>query len=876
MKRVALVIILFLFTLSSFADHLKGGWIYYEYLGNGTDPNTSRYRVTVKQYMRCNALGGQLDPEVFLGIFDGGSDQLIQTITIPLSGTDFDQKSDFACIPNPPVVCYRVDQYVAIIDFPDNTGGYILTVQRCCRISGILNIDGSDSTGLTYTNKIPGIINGQSYRNNSSPQFAQKDTVIVCRNSFFTFDFSATDQDGDSLSYSFVDGFLGGDETATGARPNPPVLPLPPYTSNALVSYSGGYSGSFPMGPDVGINPVDGIISGIVPGAIGTYVVAVAVNEYRGGVLIGSTRKEIHIDVGDCQITAAHLMPKYISCDGYSLTFRNETPIPAGSIYTWNFGDSNSGINNTSAAPDPTHIYSDTGVYVVKLKITSPGGCQDSTTALAYVYPYFFAGFITQGQCKNIPIQFSDTTKTTYGAVNSWSWNFGDPSADGDTSHLKNPMYAYSTAGTYDITFSVANDKGCASTITKTISIQDKPDFAVTNDTLICSIDTLQLNAAGAGSVFWTPGYNINNQNNPSPLVSPDVPTKYYVTFTDPFGCIATDSVFVDVKQFVTVDAGADTGICGGDTVHLSLISDALNYQWSPAAFLDNDMIKNPIATPSATTKFYATGNIGKCQHTDSVTVRVTSYPGAGAIPDTAICLGESIQFNASGGSIYSWSPPFFLNDPDIPDPVANPVASIRYIVTIRDTLGCPKPAYDTVVVQVQNIIADAGPSDTSVVVNQPLQLNATGGQFYLWTPSTGLNNPSIASPVAILSNDIDYVVNVSTAAGCFDTDTIRVKVYQLLPDMYVPNAFTPDGDGKNDVFRPIAIGIKQIDYFRVFNRWGVLVYSSDKNVNIRSIGWDGRYKGKPQDSAVFVWMAGGVDYLDNKITKKGAVTLIR
>ncbi|MEP6596836.1 MAG: PKD domain-containing protein [Ginsengibacter sp.] len=876
MKRVSIVVLLFLFTLPLFADHLKGGWIYYEYLGNGSNANTSKYTITVKQYMKCDAFGGQLDPEVFLGIFDGTSNQLIQTETIALSGTEFEEKGDFTCVPNPPAVCYRVDQYVMTIDLPNNTGGYTLAVQRCCRIEGIVNINNSGAAGLTYTNKIPGMINGQSYRNNSSPQFAQKDTVLVCHDAFFTFDFSATDQDGDSLSYSFVDGFLGGNTTPEGVRPNPPVFPPPPYIPDALLPYSNGYSGSFPMGPQVKINPVSGIVSGIFPSTIGTYAVAVAVNEYRGGVLIGSTRKEIHIDVGNCQLTAAHLMPKYMSCDGYSLTLKNESPTPNGSVYTWNFGDPKSGINDTSSLPDPTHVYSDTGIYVVRLKITSAGGCEDSTTTLAYVYPFFSLGFVTQGQCKNTLIQFTDTTKTTYGVVNSWAWNFGDDSTDGDTSHLKNPQYTFSTAKNYDIIFFATNNKGCSSTVTKTISIKDQPDLAVTNDTLICSIDTLQLNAAGTGSIFWAPNYNINNQDNPSPLISPDVPTKYYVTLTDPSGCQATDSVFVDVKQFVTVDAASDTGICQGDPIQLNLISDALTYKWSPAASLDNDMIKNPIAIPLVTTKFYVTGNIGKCEHTDSITVQVALYPGAGDISDTAICIGKSVQFHASGGSTYSWLPSFFLNDPNIPDPVANPDKTIRYIVAISDTLGCPKPVYDTVVVVVQEITADAGPRDTSIVVNQPLQLNATGGQIFVWTPAAGLNDPAIANPVAIVSDNTDYIVNVSTQAGCSATDTISVKVYKLLPDIYVPNAFTPNGDGKNDVFKPIPIGIKQINYFKVFDRWGVLIYSSAKNISMQSIGWDGTYKGKPGNSAVYVWMVGGVDYLNNNTSKKGTVTLIR
>jgi gliding motility-associated-like protein len=876
MKKIALAIVLLLFTLPLFADHLKGGWIYYEYLGNGSMPNTSKYKITVKQYMICDAIGGQIDAEVSLGIFDGSSNQLIRTENILLSGTEFEQKNDYACIPNPPEVCYRVDQYDLTIDLPDNTGGYIVGVQRCCRINGIVNVDNSGSRGLTYTNKIPGVINGQPYRNNSSPLFAQKDTAIVCHDAFFTFDFSATDPDNDSLSYSFISGFLGGNGTPEGVRPNPPVIPQPPYDVNALLPYAGGYSGSFPMGSQVTINPINGVISGIAPNTIGTYVVAVAVNEYRGSVLIGSTRKEIHIDVGDCQLTAAHLMPKYISCNGYSLTFKNETSIPAGSIYRWDFGDSKSGINNTSSVPTPTHIYSDTGIYTVKLKITSAGGCEDSTVALAYVFPYFSPGFTVQGQCTNTQIQFTDTTKTSYGTVNAWSWNFGDPSTNSDTSNIKNPKYTFSAAGNYDLVFSVTNNKGCDSTITKTILIKDKPDFDVTNDTLICSIDTLQLHGAGNGSVFWTPNYNINNQNNPLPLVSPDVPTMYYVTLTDPFGCKASDSVFVDVKQFVTVDAGRDTGICQGDPIQLDIISDALHYKWFPAAPLNNDTIKSPVATPLATTKFYVTGNIGKCQHTDSVTIKVTSYPEGAGIPDTVLCLGQSVQLNASGGSMYTWSPPFFLNNVNIPDPISSPDRTIRYIVAISDTIGCPKPIYDTVVVNVEKIIANAGPRDTSIVVNQPLQLNATGGQFYLWTPASGLNNPSIGNPVATVSDNIDYIVRASNASGCFGSDTITVKVYKILPDIYVPNAFTPGDDGTNDVFKPIPIGVREINSFRVYNRWGVLVYSSSKSASVSSIGWDGRYKGKPADTAVYVWTVEGIDYLNNSIRKKGTVTLIR
>jgi gliding motility-associated-like protein len=230
------------------------------------------------------------------------------------------------------------------------------------------------------------------------------------------------------------------------------------------------------------------------------------------------------------------------------------------------------------------------------------------------------------------------------------------------------------------------------------------------------------------------------------------------------------------------------------------------------------------------------------------------------------------VQLHASGGSIYNWSPPIFLNKPKIADPVSSPQESIRYVVQVNDVLGCPKPTFDTTLIIVEKIVADAGPRDTSIVINQPLQLNGTGGQFYSWSPPTGLNNPNISNPVALLSDNQQYVLTATSAAGCSGTDTIHITVYQVKPDLYVPDAFTPNGDGRNDLFRPIPIGMKSLTYFKVYNRLGELVFST----NSQKDGWDGTYKGQPQDAGVFVWIAGGVDYLGKVISKKGSVTLIR
>ena len=568
----------------------------------------------------------------------------------------------------------------------------------------------------------------------------------------------------------------------------------------------------------------------------------------------------------------SQLDPQPVSCDGFSVTFANNNPSPQNLTFYWEFGDPASGVQDTSTLETPTHVYTDTGAYVYKLVINRGQQCSDSATQIREVYPGFFPGFTTTGRCVNTAIKFTDTTKSKYGRVSAWRWDFGNPSVTNDTSVMQNPTYTYQAVGSYPVQLTVSNSKGCIKTIADTIAIIDKPVFDVTDDTLICSIDTLQLMATGTGSILWTPNYNINNQNSFNPIVSPKVTTTYSATLTETPGCFATKSVVVNVVDKVTLYAGNDSTICQTDSVRLNPISDGLHYIWTPGATLNNNTLKNPLAAPLTNTTFHVIASIGKCNAADDITIRVVPYPNANAGLDTTICFPSSVQLHASGGVSYLWSPTAFLSDPDIADPIATPPQSVQYTVAVSDVLGCPKPAFSSVLVSVEKIVADAGPRDTNVVVNQPLQLNGTGAETFAWNPPTGLNNPDIANPTAILSESQEYVLKVQSAEGCSATDTINVTVYKIDPGLYVPNAFTPNGDGINDVFRPIPIGMKSLKYFRVYNRDGQLIFST----SIQNKGWDGTFKGKRQDADVYVWIVEGVDYLDKVIFQKGSVTLIR
>lgn len=877
MKKIWLTIFLFLSCSIAFSRHIKGGFFNYQYLGAGiSNPLNLRYKITLTVYMECNATPEQVDPNVNFTVFEGTSSTEYANITVAKT-TDYllQKQYDDPCITGNQAICYyKIVVYeLGSIELPVSPNGYTFSYQRCCRIENMDNIVSSGSIGNTYTIKIPGTSSVvPNAVKNSSPNFPVNDTVVICQNNFFVYPFTATDPDGDSLSYSFCTSFSGANQTT----PKPDVATPPPYSS---VPYFSFYNGSIPLGPKVTINHTTGLISGIAPPIVNTgeYAVTVCVSEYRNGLFIGETRKELHIRVRDCSVTRAFLNPIPTSCDGFNVSFKNDATNPPGIEYLWNFGEPVSGLLNTSASATPAHIYTDTGLYLLKLRVSIGGLCPDSTTAIVKIYPGFFPGFKANAPlCKGQPVQFIDTTKAKFGVPTGWQWNFGDLAAIADTSNNKNPTYIYPDSGTYNVQLIVGSTFGCIDTVIKSITIKNNPAInLISHDTLICFIDTLQLKTNNAGNFLWSPNYNISSLTSANPFVSPDIPTTYFVTFTDLTGCSNKDSVFVDVIKSVNIFAGNDTTICRTDGLTINTISNALHYIWTPSTYLSSDTAKNLFANPLVPViTYHVVGNVGKCNNSSNITIKTLPYPPAYAGNDTTVCYRFSVPLHATGGITYQWSPATFLNATNIANPVAvNPTVTTQYIVAVTDIVGCPKPAFDTVIVNVDpRVIANAGPADTTAVLGEPLQLNGTGGSIYLWQPSTWLSNPGIANPVASPEDNITYHLLVTSAAGCSSTDTIRVKLYKVPPSFYVPTAFSPNNDNNNDILKPILLGMKSLNYFRVYNRWGkLLFYTSQKGQ-----GWDGSFKGNLQDPGTYVWMAEGTTYTGQKIVRKGYAVLLR
>lgn len=870
MKKFLFSLLFSITTLLSFANHTKGGWMYYEYIGPGSGSNTLRYRITLKLYTNCILTEGQFDPTINFSIFNNNTGQLYDNVSVDvLDRVDIQNCSTEACYPciqRIPSICYKITTYTFEQDLPATANGFTIAYQRCCRISGIVNIQApSNAQGETWTVNIPG--NLVSYAPfNSSAQFSQNDTAIVCAGSTFEFDFSAFDPDGDSLSYEFTPAFTGGGQ----GNPSPPTASNPPYQS---IPYAGGFSGQLPMGSGVTINRKTGIVSGIAP-ASGIYVLTVTAYEYNKTtkVRIAEVRKSLHIEVADCNKTEAALKPVYTNCDSLTFHFRNEGSGADIQTYEWDFGD-----GGTSTLPDPLHTYLAPGDYKVKLVVNRGLECSDSATTIVKVYPGFRPAFEILGQCTNTPIKFNDKTTADHGVINSWSWNFGDFGSINNTSTLQFPTHSFAKPGDYDIQFIVGSSVGCIDTLTQKLSILDHPPLELTNDTLICTVDTLQLNAIGTGTFLWSPNYMISSLTSPSPLVSPDVTTKYFVQLTDAFGCVGVDSVKITVVGHVTQFMPLDTTICKTDPIVINLVSDALYYSWTEIpnnGSIQDPTVKTPTVRPLETTTYHVVGSISKkCFAENDIKVKVVPYPVPDVGPDIPVCLGSSTQLHASGGAYYNWKPAIFLSATNIPDPlVIKPTGGVRYIVAVRDTLGCPKTVLDTVLVNVIQIHADAGPSDTSVVLGQPLQLNATGGNHFLWSPDRWLTDIHAPNPVSLPQDDIRYMVEVSDDNGCKATDTIRVHFYRLAAGLYVPNAFTPNKDGKNDLFGPIELGMKTLDIFTIYNRWGELIFSTTDMKK----GWDGTYKGRGQDPGTYVWYGEGIDYTGKKVSVKGTVILVR
>lgn len=869
-KRVLfLYAILTCIALSSRADHITGGAISYEL--KSVSGNQYTYTVTVKMYMVCHSYREFYNP-TYVSFFDKKSNARVKDMLVPLTSIqNIELTSNDECITNPPDVCHRIGFYIFDVTLPASVNGYILTSEVFFRVNNMSNLaTGYENLGATYTAEIPGTFILPTGPKNNSAKFVGNDLVIICAGNPFNYSFAAEDKDGDELFYSLCSAYRS-DNFMFGIDLIPPAPP--PYNS---VPYGSGFSSGKPFGDGVSINEKTGMISGIAPKP-GTYVITVCVEEHRDGKFIATQRKDLQINVASCSFTSALLPEAYLLCgNSKTVSMENLSTSPLIESYKWRVSNSKGADIYTTDSPTANYTFTDTGLYNVRLDVNQGRKCADSAFSQVRVYPGFKPDFKYSGVCMDKRTQFTDATSSLYGTINSWLWNFTGDGSPESSSVQQNPEYTYASLGVRNVTLKVTDTKGCMDSVIKAIEIFDKPPVELAfRDTLICKPDSLQLNALGVGIYKWTPLTNILNPESAQPTVSPLTTTTYYVDLTAD-GCNNRDSVIVRVVDHVTLQIMNDTTICNGDAALLRVESDGLKYNWSPASQMNDATLQQPTAYTTANTIYHVTANIGHCIAEANVNVKTVPYPTAIANADTTICFGATAFLNGiTNGSSYQWYPPTGVSDARALHTLVSPDATTTYTLITYDTRGCPKPGLDSVTIFVQpEIHANAG-NDTSIVVNQPLQLHGSGGNYYQWSPATFLSAYNTPDPVANFieaSQNNRYKLVVTDQTGCSDSAFINIKVYKTIPSVFVPTGFTPNGDGRNDILRPIIAGIQRIDAFNIYTRWGQVVYSTQTP----GAGWDGRFNGVLQASQTYVWIIKAVDYNGLPYFNKGTVTLIR
>jgi gliding motility-associated-like protein len=239
-------------------------------------------------------------------------------------------------------------------------------------------------------------------------------------------------------------------------------------------------------------------------------------------------------------------------------------------------------------------------------------------------------------------------------------------------------------------------------------------------------------------------------------------------------------------------------------------------------------------------------------------------------------CKQTSVTFTAAETTtsvgITSWHWDFGDGQPGTGNPV-NHVYTTNNNYTVKlfgvSTEGCSS---DTISgrINIYGTNAFAG-NDIIAAELQPVQLQATCGISYAWSPASGLSATNISNPVATNAAARYYYLKAFTPEGCESFDTILIKIYKG-PEIYVPGAFTPNDDGRNDILKAIPVGISSFGYFVIYNRYGQKIfYTTDYNK-----GWDGKMQGIKQSTGAFTWMAEAIDFKGNKIFRKGTVLIIR
>jgi gliding motility-associated-like protein len=893
-KLLSIFIFLGLLIPNTKATHIVGGELNYLYLGN------NNYEIRLTVYRDCFNGVPPFDNPAALGVFDTNN-VLLQNIMMSFISLDtLPITINSPCVIPPTNVCYEVTTYIDTINLPPIPGGYQLAYQRCCRNITILNIVSPNATGATYYATIPDT-NVEVV--NSNPIFNDWPPPFICSQVPFQFDHSATDPEGDSLYYELFQPFHGANQTNPMPQPpnNPPypmVVWNPPYSTLDMLG------GAVPLS----INSTTGELIA-TPGPLGQFVVGIKVSEYRNGVFLSETKRDFQFNVVPCgNITVAALVAPDFSCESFTANFVNNS-VGAGS-YIWDFGDPTT-TSDTSSAVTPSYTYPDTGTYTVMLIAFSSinPACNDTSFGTVTILPEFVLNMnYTNVPCTQDVAFTSSTYLDTLGAV-IYDWDFGDPNTTSDTSSLMNPNYTYLDTGTYTVTliaYSPANI-GCNDTNTITVTVFPAFNLNASFNDNPCSGDVSFSGSSTFDNLFgvnyfWDFGdqtilTDTSSLSNPNyTYLNTGTFTATLIAFSDSPACGDSTQLTVTIYPEFVSNMNYVNELCTqfvqfSSSTTLDGIT-PVNYSWNfgdPATLNDTSSFINPNYTYQDSGTYIVTlisysPNLNGCSDTISVVVPVfldftanSSFVNLTCSPD--VNFTGSSSYDGINNVNYVWDfgvQPIVTDTSSLSNPNYTYLSPGTYnpiMIAYTDSPACGDTTLMTIT------IYPGFESSYSLIekrCTQEVEFNASTSldglitTNYVWDFGDGQSSSEQNPSHTYLTGGIyDIVLNVNTANGCQDKYE-KTLMKDNLSEIFIPNAFTPNGDRENDVL--YVRGTLDEMTLSIYDRWGEKVFETID----QAIGWDGTYKGNLVEPGVFVYHLTTKCEDSETVFKKGNVTVIR
>lgn len=486
------------------------------------------------------------------------------------------------------------------------------------------------------------------------------------------------------------------------------------------------------------------------------------------------------------------------------------------------------GLTTTTINVSPTVTTS----YSVSL---SNGACADTASVTITVFQNPTA--IISG---NDSICNGQTTILTANGGSDYSWNTGANTNSVTANPIANASYSV-----------IVSNANCRDTALFNLQVFPIPVANISGADSICLGQSKILTAGGIGNYTWSNfGVNFNNI-----IVTPTVNTTYTL-IVDNGVCSDTAQKLIIVNSLPDALITGTNTVCSGQSTVLNA-SGGTVYSWSNGSTSSSILI-----SPSSTTNYSVLVSNGYgCHSAAYTTVTVNPVPIISISGNTVICENETTVLTANGVGDYSWS-----SGESSSSITVNPSVSTAYIVTASNNCGNAK---DSIVVVVNPIPLSNVSNDTTILIDNSINLFASGGNNYLWFPSNLSCNTCSVVSVSPNSTMI-YTVVISTTDGCSVSREIKVTIESDF-EIFIPDIFSPNGDGQNDMLYVRGIGIKDM-IFKIYDRWGEKVFESNNILN----GWDGMYKGYLLNNAVFVYDLKASLSNGKTINKHGDITLIK